>query len=99
MMPAWPAAPFVVVQSQFLFELLVVLLHSPAEFSQAHQAPQRDLLGQVREPILGGALPLATRSAARPVATRVGLEHDHEQAAPGRQQSGPAADLDCPASK
>src|SRR5207244_5236689 len=54
MMPAWPAAPFVVVQSQFLFELLVVLLHSPAEFSQPHQAPQRDLLRQVREPILGG---------------------------------------------
>src|SRR5438552_17749473 len=54
MMPAWPAAPFVVVQSQFLFELLVVLLHSPAEFSQPHQAPQRDLLKQVREPILGG---------------------------------------------
>src|SRR5439155_1201172 len=54
MMPAWPAAPFVVVQSQFLFELLVVLLHSPPEFSQPHQAPQRDLLRQVREPILGG---------------------------------------------
>ena len=45
MMPALPAAPFVVVQSQFLFQLLIVLFDSPAQFGQLHQAAERDPLG------------------------------------------------------
>ncbi len=54
MVLAWPAASFMVIQSQFLFQLLTVLFHPPAEFSQSHQTPQRDFLRQVRKPILGG---------------------------------------------
>ena len=58
MMPALPAAPFVMVQSQFLFQLLIVLFDSPAQFGQLHQASERDPLGQVREPILRGSFGL-----------------------------------------
>ncbi len=58
MMPALPAAPFVMVQSQFLFQLLVVLFDSPAQFGQLHQASERDPRGQVREPILRGSFGL-----------------------------------------
>ncbi|MGD1158095.1 MAG: hypothetical protein ABSA41_20025 [Terriglobia bacterium] len=36
MMPAVPAASFVVVESQLFFELLMVLFYSPAEFGQSH---------------------------------------------------------------
>src|SRR5215471_13198732 len=52
-MPALPAAALVMVQPQFLLELLVVLLHPPAQLGQPHQAAPRDLLGQVGQPILG----------------------------------------------
>src|SRR2546425_10608593 len=44
MMPALPAAPFVMIHSQFFFELLIILLHPPAQLRQSDQAPQRDLL-------------------------------------------------------
>ena len=54
MMPAWPTAPFVVIQSQFLFQLLIVLLDSPAQFRPLHQASPRDVRGQVGEPIVAG---------------------------------------------
>src|SRR3990172_7992544 len=54
MMPALPTAPCVVIQSQFLFQLLIVLLDSPAQFRQLHQGPPRDVRGQVGEPIVAG---------------------------------------------
>ena len=52
-MPALPAASFVVVQPHFLLQLLVVLFHPPVQLGQSYQAAAREALGQVREPVLG----------------------------------------------
>ena len=35
MMPALPAAPFVMIHSQFFFELLIILLHPPDAAARA----------------------------------------------------------------
>ena len=71
-MPALPAAPFVMVQSQFLFQLLIVLFHAPAEFGQLHQAWERDPLGQVREPVLAGSFRLGGPLAQQPDGFQLG---------------------------
>jgi hypothetical protein len=41
-----------VVQPQRVFQFAVVVLHSPAQLGQVDQPLQRDLGGQVREPVL-----------------------------------------------
>ena len=43
MLPALPTAPLLVIQPQFLFQLLMVLPDSPAQFRQMHQVPPRDV--------------------------------------------------------
>jgi hypothetical protein len=53
------ALPFLMFQSEFLLQLLIVLFRAPAEFGQPNQAPERDPLGQCGEPILGRELRLA----------------------------------------
>src|SRR5215471_6521772 len=52
-MPALPAAALVVVQPQFLLELLVVLFYPPAQLGQPHQTAPGHPLGQIGEPIFG----------------------------------------------
>lgn len=73
MMPALPAAPFVVIQPQFLFQLLVVLFHPPAEFSQPHPSPQRDFLRQVRKPIFGRRFCVRRPLGQKPDRLQLGL--------------------------
>ena len=41
------------IQPQFFFQLLVILLHAPAQLRQAHQPLQRGLSRQVGKPVLG----------------------------------------------
>ncbi len=45
MMKAAPAAPFIVVESQFLFEFLIIPLDSPAQLGGMHQVDQGGRLG------------------------------------------------------
>src|SRR5215831_19593117 len=56
MMPARPAAAFVMIQPEFLLELLIVLCDLPATFSDPHQPPQPRVLRQVTEKVSGGIL-------------------------------------------
>src|SRR5271169_3577235 len=52
MVEALPAAPFVVIQSQLVFQLLVVALDPPADLYQPHEIIKRHVLRDVREPVL-----------------------------------------------
>ena len=72
-MPAWPAASFVVVQSEFLLELLVVLCHPPAQLGELNQAPQRDPLGQVGAPIFGRGFHVCGPFEQQPDRLQLGL--------------------------
>ena len=54
MMEAAPAAPFIVSQAQFLFELLVIALDAPAQFRQIDQAIEGHVRRDGGQPILGG---------------------------------------------
>src|ERR1700687_1431600 len=47
-----PLAPFVVIKSQLVFQLLVVALDPPADLYQPHEIVKRHMLGDVREPVL-----------------------------------------------
>jgi hypothetical protein len=48
-------AAFVMVESEFLFQLAVVLLDPPARLGDAHEAPQRQpLLTELGQPIFRG---------------------------------------------
>src|SRR5271157_3287637 len=60
MMPTCPTAAFVMIQPQFLLELLIILFDLPAGFDDAHQPPQRVVLRQVAEKVFRGFL-LAAR--------------------------------------
>src|ERR1700694_2640842 len=51
MMPADPAAPFVVIQSKFFLQLLIVLLDLPATFRQSHPAAKGISFWQVAEEV------------------------------------------------
>ncbi len=51
--PADPAAPFVMVQSKFFFQLLIVLLNPPATLCQSHQAAECVAHGQIAKEVLG----------------------------------------------
>ncbi len=53
MMPTCPTAAFVMIQPQFLLELLTILFDLPAGFDDAHQPPQRVVLRQVAEKVFG----------------------------------------------
>ena len=55
MMPAAPGASFKVIQSQFGFQLLIVLLHPPAHLGPIDQPPEVSLLRQIGKPILRGS--------------------------------------------
>ena len=55
-MPALPIATFIMVQAEFLFELMIVLLDLPTTFDQADDAPQCIVTGKVTETILGRCL-------------------------------------------
>ncbi len=52
--PAIPGAPFEMVQSQLVFELLVILFHVPADFGLVDQFLQVDVPWQVGKPIFYG---------------------------------------------
>src|SRR5271157_58951 len=54
MMPTCPTAAFVMIQPQFLLELLIILFDLPAGFDDAHQAPQSVVLRQVAEKVFRG---------------------------------------------
>src|SRR3954471_19390735 len=51
-----PAAALVGPKPEFLLELLVVPLDAPPELGEFDQAREADVLGQGREPVLGGFL-------------------------------------------
>src|SRR5829696_4350613 len=53
---AAPAAALVVPEPEFLLELLVIALDAPPELGEFDQALEADVLGQGREPVLGGLL-------------------------------------------
>src|SRR3954464_11507807 len=55
-----PAAPLIVPKPKLLLEFLIVALDAPPELGEFDHAREADLLGQCREPVLGG-LPLAFR--------------------------------------
>ena len=59
--PACPVAAFVVIEPQFLLELLIILRDLPAAFDKAHQPPRGVMLRQVAEKAFRGL-----RLAARP---------------------------------
>jgi len=48
MMKATPAASFVVTQTEFLLQFLIVPLDHPAMFGQVHQCDQRGIHRQSR---------------------------------------------------
>src|SRR5579863_8265560 len=49
-------ATFVMVQSQFVFQLPIVEFHAPTRLGGAHQAPQSDQLwAELREPEFNGS--------------------------------------------
>ena len=54
--PALPVAPFVVVQAEFFFQLMVVLLDLPPALDQTHQPPQCIVSGKIAEVVFGGCL-------------------------------------------
>ena len=51
--PAAPAAPLIVIQPEFLLELLIVLLDLPTCFGDLYQSPKTVVSGQVAEEISG----------------------------------------------
>src|SRR5215207_9298536 len=56
MVEAAPATALVVPEPEFLLELLVIALDAPPELGEFDQALEADVLGQGREPVLGGLL-------------------------------------------
>src|ERR1035437_3266320 len=54
MMPAEPLTAFVMIQSQFFFQLPVIQLHAPAGLGDADPAPQPERLRvELSQPVLG----------------------------------------------
>ena len=74
MVEAPPPAPFVVIQSQLVFQLLVVALDPPADPAPPHEIVERHMLGDVREPVL-------RRFTLRPSATAT-KSHSGSRAVP-----------------
>src|SRR5260221_50288 len=48
-----PSSPFVMAQSKFLLQVLIIALDPPAQLGQIDQAAERDIVGQGREPVFG----------------------------------------------
>src|ERR1700751_6389568 len=48
-----PASSFIISQSEFLLQLLVVALDDPTMFGQSHQISKLHVFGQSGEPVLG----------------------------------------------
>jgi len=46
-MPALPVATFIMVQAEFLFELMIVLLDLPATFDETDDTPHGIVTGKV----------------------------------------------------
>ena len=55
MVPAAPGASFKVIQSQFGFQLLIVLLHPPTHLGPIDQPTEVGLLRQIGKPIFRGS--------------------------------------------
>jgi len=54
MMKPTPAASFVVAQTEFLLQFLIVSLDDPAMFRQVHQFDQRGIGRQSGQPVFSG---------------------------------------------
>ena len=54
MVPALPVATLIVIQAEFFFELVIVLLDLPAALDQPHDPPQRGAGREIAQPVLGG---------------------------------------------
>jgi hypothetical protein len=50
---AAPAAPFVIAETEFLFELLIIALDPLSQLGKINQTLEADILGQSGKPILG----------------------------------------------
>src|ERR1700694_5473490 len=50
---AAPASPFEMSEPDLLFELLIIALDTPTEFSEVHQFVEGDVFRQGRKPIFG----------------------------------------------
>src|SRR3972149_11512406 len=53
-MPSLPGTPFIMIQSQLIFELLVALLDPPPDLGQAHQTQETSVSREGGEPELRG---------------------------------------------
>ena len=70
--PTRPASTFVVIQPELFLQLLVVLLHAPAQLRQTDQPLQRRLKGRLENQYLVGAFPpWAIRSGPKPLPARL----------------------------
>src|SRR5690349_22350014 len=97
MMKAAPAPPFVMVEPQFLLEILIIPLDPPAQFGPVNQIDQGGGRRQGREPVLArlrvalrplDQQPLLRMRLGPPVVT-MGWTHPHRGEAPA--QVTPAA--------
>ena len=50
---AAPAAPFVIAETEFPFQLLIIALDPPSQLGEINQTLEADILGQSGKPILG----------------------------------------------
>src|SRR6188508_1985172 len=99
MMKAAPAASFVVVEPQFLLEILIIPLNSPAQFGPVNQIDQGGRRRQGREPVLARLLvalwplnqqPLLRMRLGPPVVT-MRRTHPHRGEAPAQVTSAALA--------
>src|ERR1700686_5820512 len=51
-----PSSPFIMAQSKFLLQVLVIALDPPAQLGQIDQAAERDIVGQGPQPVFGRLL-------------------------------------------
>ena len=83
--PTRPASTFVMIQPELFLQLLVVLLHAPAQLRQTGQPLQRRLNGQVGKPVLGGRCFILGPLDQNPNLFQLGVvvEHDRERVGRG----------------
>jgi hypothetical protein len=55
MAPALPVATVIVIQAEFFFELVIVLLDSAAALDKPHDPPQQGAGREIAQPVLGRA--------------------------------------------
>jgi hypothetical protein len=56
-LPPRERAPFEVIEAQFVFEFLILLLYGPPLIREPHQSAQRSGRGQVDQIVLGAVAP------------------------------------------